>query len=395
MAKHAYLSASSSARWIACPPSALLCAGIPDKSSTYSMEGTDAHSLCQYLVLKALGRRARDPTEDLTFYNAEMQSAAEGYRDFVMEQVEEAQKLCADPFVAVEQRLDFSRWVPEGFGTGDCVIVADGLIHIIDFKYGVGVMVSAEKNTQLMCYALGAYYAYGTLYDIDAVKLSIYQPRREHVETYEMKLFDLLTWADKVLVPAAKLARVGEGKFTAGPHCQFCKVKASCRERANYNMELAKYEFDNPDLLSDEDIEEILQKVDQLVSWAGDVKDYALDQALNGKHYRGYKVVEGRSTRKYSDEHKVAAIVEAAGYDPYNQKLKGITAMTSELGRKRFNELLGSYVYKPQGKPVLVPDSDKRPEFQTGTNDFIETADGAKNAGSTTMMDKTSKETIL
>ncbi len=370
MAKHAYLSASSSARWIACTPSAQLCAMMPDESSPYAQQGTDAHSLCEHLVLKALGRKTRDPTEDLTFYDAEMQSAAEGYRDFIMEQVEEAKKLCSDPMVAVEQRLNFSRWVPEGFGTGDCVIVADGLIHICDFKYGVGVVVSAEKNPQLMCYALGAYDAFGDLYDIKTVKLSIYQPRREHVETYEMPLSDLLTWADTVLVPSAKLAYAGEGDFHAGAHCQFCKVKATCRERAAYNMELAKYEFTDPDLLSDEEIAEILTKVDTFVSWVGDVKDYALEQALAGKHYEGFKVVEGRSTRKYSDENKVAEVVEKAGFDPYEKKLKGITAMTSELGKKKFNELLGSLIYKPPGKPVLVENSDKRPEYNTAINDF-------------------------
>ena len=370
MGKHAFLSASSSARWIACTPSAKLCAGMLDEAGPYAQQGTDAHSLCEHLVLKALGRRTRDPTEDLTYYDAEMQSAAEGYRDFIMEQVEEAKKLCKDPFVAVEQRLDFSRWVPEGFGTGDCVIVADGLIHICDFKYGVGVVVSAERNTQLMCYALGAYNAFGDLYDIQTVKLSIYQPRREHVDTYEMSLSDLLTWAYTVLVPAAKLAYAGEGDFHAGAHCQFCKVKATCRERASYNMELAKYEFDDPNLLSDEEIAEILGKVDQFISWANDVKDYALEQALSGKHYDGFKVVEGRSTRKYTDETKVAEIVSSAGYDPYDKKLKGITAMTSELGRTKFNELLGDLIYKPPGKPVLVETSDKRPEMTTAIDDF-------------------------
>jgi hypothetical protein len=370
MAKHAFLSASSSARWIACTPSAQLCANMPNESSEYAQEGTDAHSLCEHLVLKALGRRTRDPTEDLTYYNVEMQSAAEGYRDFIMEQVEEAKKLSPDPMVAVEQRLDFSHWVPEGFGTGDCVIVADGLIHICDFKYGVGVVVSAEKNSQLMCYALGAYNAFGALYDTKTVKLSIYQPRREHVDTYEMSLSDLLTWADTILVPAAKLAYAGEGDFHAGPHCQFCKVKATCRERATYNMELAKYEFSDPDLLSDEEIAEILPMVDQLTSWANDVKDYALEQALAGKHYDGFKVVEGRSTRKYTDEEKVAEVVEAAGHDPYEKKLKGITAMTSELGKKKFNELLGGLIYKPPGKPVLVETSDKRPELNTAIDDF-------------------------
>lgn len=368
--KHALLSASSSARWIACPPSARLCAAVPDESSPYAQEGTDAHSLCEYLLLKALGRRAKDPTEDLTFYNQEMQSAAEGYRDFVMEQVEEARKACEDPHVGVEEHLNFCRWVPEGFGTGDCVIVADGLLHIIDFKYGVGVIVSPVMNSQLLCYALGAFDTYGDLYDIKTVKLSIYQPRRENVETYELSLEDLVAWGDAVLLPAADAAYDGTGEFHAGPHCQFCKVKATCRERAAYNMELAKFEFQMPDLLSDEEIAEILQRADQLISWAGDVKDYALEQALAGKHYSGFKVVEGRSNRKYTDEDTVAEVVEAAGYDPYDKKLKGISAMTSELGRKKFDELLGSLIYKPPGKPVLVPDSDKRPELIAAIDDF-------------------------
>lgn len=369
---HAYLSASSSSRWIACPPSAKLCASGPDETSSYAQQGTDAHSLCEYLLLKAIGRKAKDPTEDLTYYDNEMQSCAEGYRDFCLEQIEDAKKTCKDPFVSVEQRLNFSRWVPEGFGTGDCVIVADGLLHIVDFKYGLGILVSANKNSQLMCYALGAYDTFGSLYSIDRVKLSIYQPRREHVDTYEMSLEELLSWANEVLVPASKLAIEGLGDFKAGDHCQFCKVKATCRERANYNLQLAQYEFSNPDLLEDADISEILSRVDSLVSWVSDVKDYALTQALAGKHYAGFKVVEGRSTRKYSDEAKVIEVVEHAGFDPYEKKLKGITAMTSELGKKKFNELLGEYIYKPQGKPVLVGDNDKRPEFNTTVTDFID-----------------------
>lgn len=246
---HAFLSASSSGRWIACPPSARLCASKPDATSPYAQQGTDAHSLCEYLLLTALSRNAKDPTEDLAYYDEEMQSCAESYRDFCLEQIADAKKACADPFVSVEQRLNFSRWVPEGFGTGDCVIVSDGLLHIVDFKYGLGILVSAVKNTQLMCYALGAYDAFGSLYPIDRVKLSIFQPRREHFDTYEMPLSELLTWADEVLVPAARLAIEGNGDFKAGDHCQFCKVKATCRERANYNMELARYEFTNPDTL--------------------------------------------------------------------------------------------------------------------------------------------------
>ena len=309
MPKHAFLSASSSHRWLACPPSALLCAKEADQSSAYAKQGSDAHELCEYLLLKALGHDPPDPTENLDYYDAEMLSCAEGYCDFVMEQVEEARKLSADPLICVEQRLDYSRWVENGFGTGDCVIVADDLLHVIDYKYGLGVLVSASGedgtgNSQLKCYALGALDTFGDLYDIRRIKLSIYQPRRENVDTFEMKVEDLLRWADDVLSPIAKLAFTGDGEFCAGDHCVFCKVKATCRARADYNMELAKYEFEKPAMLNDEEIASILPMIDSLVSWATDIKEFALQQALSGTVYEGYKVVEGRSNRKYSDERK-------------------------------------------------------------------------------------------
>ena len=376
MAKHAVLSASSSHRWLACPPSALLCAQVPDTSSPYAAQGTDAHELCQYLLEKALGRKGlRDPTEDLSYYDAQMQTCAEGYRDFVMEQIVEIKKTCPDPLICIEQRLDYSRWVAEGFGTGDCVIVADGILHIIDFKYGLGVLVEAAGedgtgNPQLKCYALGALDTFDALYDIRRIRLSIYQPRRDHEDTYELSRDELLTWADEVLAPTAKLAAEGKGEFCAGAHCQFCKVKATCRKRAEYNLELAQYDFEVPAELDDIEISAILEKADSLIAWAGDVKEYALQQALSGTHYPGFKVVEGRSNRKYSDENAVADIVTKAGFDPYERKLLGITAMTQALGKKRFTELLGGLIIKPQGKPVLVPASDKRPEFNTASTDF-------------------------
>lgn len=372
MAKHAYLSASASGRWLKCPPSAKLCAKEEDRGSPYAQQGTDAHELCQFLVEQALGRPARAPTEGLTWYDAEMREAAEGYRDFVMEQVEEAKKLCKDPLVCVEQTLDFSKWVEHGFGTGDCVIIADGLLHIIDFKYGLGVLVEATDNSQLKCYALGALDTFGDLYDISRVRLSIFQPRRENVDTFDLTKEDLLEWADGVLAPTAKLAYEGKGEFAAGAHCQFCKVKATCRKRAEYSMELAKYEFAEAPTLDEEEIAEILPQIDSLVSWAEDVKAYALQQALKGTRYPGWKLVEGRSNRKYTDEAGVAKAVSDAGYEPYEKKLLGITAMQRQLGKKKFEELLGGLVIKPQGKPVLAPQDDKRPEFNTAQNDFME-----------------------
>lgn len=238
-------------------------------------------------------------------------------------------------------------------------------------------MVSASGedgtgNSQLKCYALGALDTFGDLYDIRRIKLSIFQPRRENIDTFEMTKDDLLKWADEVLAPIAKLAYEGAGDFRAGDHCQFCKVKATCRKRTEYAMELAKYEFSEPPTLGDEEIAAILPQIDNLVSWAEDVKSYALQQALSGVQYPGWKLVEGRSNRRYTDEAIVARVVSDAGYDPYEQKLLGITAMQKQLGKKKFNELLSGLVIKPQGKPVLAPDTDKRPEFNTAQSDFME-----------------------
>lgn len=372
MPKHALLSASASKQWLNCPPSAKLCAEQEDRASPYAQQGTDAHELCEYKVLSALGKSGRDPTENLEFYDAEMENCTEEYRNYVMEQLEEAKKLCKDPIVLVEQRLDFSKWVPEGFGTGDCLIVADDVLHIIDFKYGLGVLVEAEHNPQMMCYALGALDIYDGIYDIKTVKMTIFQPRRDNVSTCTMAKDELLTWADTVLAPTAKLAFAGEGEFKAGDHCTFCKVKATCRKRAEYNLELAKYDFEMPANLEDTEIAAILPRVDDLVSWVNDIKEYALQQALSGTKYDGYKVVEGKSNRRYTDEAAVAFAVKDAGFDPYEKKLLGITSMTSLLGKKKFNELLGGLIEKPQGKPTLVPETDKRPALNTAKDDFKE-----------------------
>lgn len=373
MPKHALLSASASKQWLNCPPSAKLCANVEDRASPYAQQGTDAHELCEYKVLlKTSGKAQWDPTENLEYYDAEMENCAEEYSSFVLEQFLDAKEHCSDPIVLVEQRLDFSKWVPEGFGTGDCIIVADDVLHIIDFKYGLGVLVEAEGNPQMMCYALGALDIYDGIYDIKTVKMTIFQPRRDNISTFEMNKTDLLNWADTVLAPTAKLAYEGKGEFKAGDHCQFCKVKATCRKRAEYNLELAKYDFEMPANLEDSEIAAILPKVDELVSWVNDIKEYALQQALSGTVYDGYKVVEGRANRKYTDEDAVAFAVKDAGYDPYEKKLLGITAMTSLLGKTKFNELLGDLIEKPQGKPTLVPETDKRPALNTAKDDFKE-----------------------
>ena len=372
MINHSLLSASSSHRWLHCPPSARLCEGYDDKGSNFAAEGTDAHALCEYKLRAALGMEAKDPTEDLSWYDAEMEESANGYAAFVMELVEEAKKNCSDLVVLIEQRLDYSRYVAEGFGTGDCVIIADGTLHIVDFKYGRGILVEAEDNPQMMLYALGALELFDCLYDIDTVSMTIFQPRRGNVSTYTLPKADLYEWADTVLAPAAELAWSGEGEYHCGEWCQFCKAKADCRKRANANMELAKYEFKQPPLLTDEEVEEILDRIDELIAWASDIRDYALQAAIGGKHWTGYKLVEGRSNRKYTDERAVVAAVRAAGYDPYEHKVLGVTAMTTMLGKKQFNDILGGLVTKPQGKPTLVPDSDKRPAMTNIINEFME-----------------------
>ena len=368
--KHALLSASSSDRWIHCPPSARLSETYEDKGSDYAAEGTDAHSLCEYKLKTALGMEADDPTENLSWFNQEMDDCASGYAAYVLEQVEAAKETCSDPVVLIEQRVDFSRWVEEGFGTADCIIIADGTLQVIDFKYGLGVLVSATENPQMMCYALGALELFDGIYDIDTVRMTIYQPRRNNLSTYELSKDDLHTWADDVLKPAAELAFAGDGNFLCGEWCGFCKAKNACRARADANLELAKYDFKLPPLLTDEDVEDILGKIDDLVSWASDIKEYALAQAISGKQWSGFKLVEGRSNRRYVNDAVVAAAVTEAGFDPYEQKLLGITAMQKMLGKARFDEVLSGLIEKPQGKPTLVPESDKRPAMNTAITDF-------------------------
>ena len=377
MGKHAFLSASSSDRWIRCPPSAMLCAGMPDQENDYTRQGSDAHALCEYLLLKALGRPARDPTEDLTWYNAEMREAAEAYVAFVMSQLAEAEKHCPRPVVLVEQKVAFPSWVPGGFGTADVLILTDETLYVTDFKYGIGCLVTANGedgtgNTQLKCYALGAMETFGDTRDFRRIRLTVFQPRRENIDTFELSKEDLLDWAEKVLAPAAMLAWEGLGEFSAGSHCRFCKVKSTCRKRAEYAMELAKYDFAEAPTLDEQEIAEILPRVDLLVRWAEDLRAYALTRALDGVTFPGYKLVEGRGNRKYADEAAVAKVVSDAGFDPYEKRLAGITEMTRRLGKKRFEELLKDLLIRPEGKPVLVSKDDDRLELNTAQNDFME-----------------------
>ena len=370
--KHAVLAASSSHRWLNCSPSARLEQEFEDRETEAAAEGTAAHALCEHKLRRALKRQSRKP---ISKYDCEeMDTHTDNYVQFVLETIAQAKEHCADPIINIEQRLDFSCYVPHGFGTGDCIIIADKTLHIIDFKYGQGVLVEAEQNPQMMLYALGALRIYDTLYDIEDVAMTIYQPRRENISTWTISVADLKTWAEEVLIPKAKLAFEGQGDYMPGPWCTFCKAAVKCRARAEEKLALARYEFAQPPLLTDAEIEEILGKLDDLTRWAEEIKAYAQDAALNhGKQWHGYKVVEGRSVRKYSDENAVIEAANAAGYhDIFRKSLLPITEMEKLMGKQEFSEVLSGLIIKPAGKPTLVPITDKRPAMTNVNIDFNE-----------------------
>lgn len=367
MGQHAILSASASKRWMNCTPSALLEKQFADEESIYAAEGTAAHALAEHKLKRFLKKRSKRPVSD---YDCdEMEECTDDYVSFAMEQIEKAKRSCSDPVVMIEQRLDFSRWVPEGFGTGDLVIVADDTLYIVDLKYGKGIAVSAEWNPQMLLYSLGALELFGSLYDIEKVNMTIHQPRLENVSTFEITVHDLMEWAEQELMPKAEMAAKGEGEFAVGDWCRFCKAKNTCRARAEEYLRLAQMEFKPPELLSEEEIAEVLKVADELAKWSADVYAYAQDEAItHGRVWNGFKLVEGRSNRKYVNEEEVADAAKAAGYeDIYKKSLIGITEMEKLMGKKDFQKILGSLVYKPQGKITLVPESDKRPPIQTET----------------------------
>lgn len=380
MAKHAILSASGASRWLACPPSARLEENYPNKSSEFAKEGTLAHELGELGLQKNLGlittRKYNSEVKKILaneLYTADMPDYVEIYLDTCMEKVAEAKAKTPDALFKIEQKLNFSEWVPEGFGTGDFVIIADGTMEICDLKYGKGVPVSAIGNEQMRLYALGAITEFSFLYDIEKVKMTIIQPRLDSISTDEITTEKLLEWAEEYVKPTAQLAYEGEGEFCSGDHCKFCRAKAVCKARADKNMELAKYDFQEPNALDYEDIAFILGRADELVKWATDVKDYALEKALEGEEFPGWKVVEGRSNRKWKDEDKVGEVLLGQGFLEniiYTKKLTGITNMEKSIGKKEVNRLLGDYIIKPQGKPTLAPEGDKRPVYNSAEADF-------------------------
>lgn len=376
MTAHAYLSASGAYRWLICTPSAKLGAQFDDVPSAYAAEGSFAHAVAELRLKKYLGliktkafNAQRKLQEGSQYYSAEMADYIEGYVAVVAERISQAQTRSSDAIILLEQRLDFSEWVPQGFGTGDVVIIADGILDVIDLKYGKGVPVSAVDNPQMRLYGLGALSQFEMLYDIQAVRMTIIQPRLDSISEEDMPVDELVKWAEDYLKPRAEMAIKGEGDFCAGEHCKFCKARFVCKARADYNMELAKHDFCDSFLLTHDDIADVLARADNLAAWVSDIKEYALQQALDGVKFPGWKLVSGRSNRKYSDDCEVAEILVKADYPEEKiykpSELLGITAMEKELGKKRFNELLAGLLVKPPGKPTLVPESDKRPEISS------------------------------
>ena len=374
MGNHAILSASSSHRWLHCLPSARLELEFENTSGKAADEGSAAHALSEHKLKKALHIRSKRPISDYT--TDEMEECTDAYVDFVMEQVELARHICNDPIVLIEQRLDFSCYVPDGFGTGDCVIISDDRLHIVDFKYGMGVLVDAVDNPQMKLYALGALAIYDSLYDINEVSMTIFQPRRENVSTWTVPVEELKSWAEEELKPKAVKAYNGEGEYMPGEWCTFCKAAVRCRARAEEKLKLAQTEFKMPPLLTDNEIEEILFILPDLTKWANEITAYATDAAVNhGKEWNGFKVVEGRSVRKYKDEDAIADKAEASGYkDIYRKSLIPMTEMQKLMGKTKFEEILGDLIFKPPGKPTLVPNSDKRPAMNVADakNEFNE-----------------------
>lgn len=375
MAKHALLSASGAHRWLECTPSAQLELQFPQSTSEYAEEGTAAHALCELTARYWLGEiseaeyeNQRDELAKGKYYNAEMQECANDYAKFVAEKTAAARETCEDAFTALEVRVDFSKYVKDGFGTGDCIIVSDNVLEIIDFKYGKGVRVEAAGNPQMKLYALGAYLEYNTLFDIDSVRMTIFQPRLSGVQSSdEITVKELLEWAEKYVKPRAKLAYKGEGEFAPSEEvCKFCRAKAQCKARADKNLKL----FDEaPDvlLLTPEDAGKILEQAGDIQSWLADLESLVSSTLLAGQPVEGWKMVEGRSNRRFTDELKVVDAMKAAGYDEsllYERKLITLTQMEKDFGKKAVAETLGELIVKPQGKPTLAPAKDKRPEFR-------------------------------
>ncbi|WP_352420764.1 DUF2800 domain-containing protein [Proteiniborus sp.] len=382
MAKHALLSASSAERWLNCTPSARLTEKIPDTSSPYAAEGTLAHSIGELqlqLALKKITKRQFNSElkkiKENDMYYEGMLDEVEDYTNYVLEQYNEAVSKSKDAVIFLEEKLDYSTYVPEGFGTGDCIIIAAEELEIIDLKFGKGVEVSPINNSQLKMYALGAYDKYGFIYGIERIKITIAQVRLNNISSWAISADELLEWAENELKGKAQLAFKGGGDMVPGPWCAFCRVRQTCRARAEMNIETYENYNQDPRLLSIEEISEILGQADDIAKWAKELKDYALDEALKGTKYPGWKLVEGRSNRVIDDPDALVVVLTKEGYEEeklYKPKaLEGITNLEKLVGKKKFNELAAGLISKPPGKPTLVTLDDKRPELDSAEEDFF------------------------
>ena len=370
---HAILSASASSRWLHCTPSARLERKFPDASSPYALEGSRAHERAEYFLNRFL---KTGDSNVLIREDVEMNDAVQAYVNICVEKINEARTASPDAQIKVEQRLDFSRWVPEGFGTGDTVMVSDKYFEIVDLKYGKGVPVSAINNSQMRLYALGMYEAFGYLYGADEVRMTIVQPRLDSVSTETISVDDLLTWCEEVK-KKAKIAFAGKGDFCAGNHCRFCKARNTCRAHAEYELKNVKEDLQTAEL-EDFEISDILLRAKGIKTWLDGLESYALGKALDGYDWPGMKLVEGRSNRKITDDVIAANNLMNAGFGAEEiykpQALRSITDLEKLCGKKMFSELMSGVIEKPPGKPTLVSADDKRQaiELQNVKNDFDE-----------------------
>ncbi len=370
MSEHALLSASSSKKWINCPPSARLEEQFPDTATVYAREGTLAHHIAELKVRKYFiepmtqrtfnSRLKKLQKEEL--YKPEMLEHTDVYLEYIKGAALECK---SKPFVAVEKRLDYSEVAPGGFGTGDCILISGDTLHIIDFKYGSGVAVYAENNTQMMLYAMGAIKAYSMLYTINNIEMTIVQPRLNNISEYSISAVELNEWA-KSIKPIAELAYKGEGEFKDGDWCRFCRANAVCRKQSENITALEAFGDKLPPLLSDNEVGGLLEKVIKLEKWAKNIKEYALNAILDGKEIPGWKAVISRKCRAFTDTEKAFKAITEKGYDEsllYERKPLSLTNIEKLMGKKEFNDVLSEYITMSQGQPTLAPLSDKRESY--------------------------------
>lgn len=379
MGAHALLSPSSASRWLNCTAAPHLEADMPDVSSGFAVEGTLAHAYCAKKLKTFFGLPTEHEDKEIAeladYHTGEMDEYTDAYATIVIEKYNAARAITPDAQLLVETRLDFSEHIPDSFGTADAIIIADGTMDVIDFKYGKGVSVSAFKNPQMQIYALGAYDKFSFEYRIDRVRMTIIQPRIDNLSDYELSVSDLMAWTDEVLTPRAQEAFSGKGTQTPGEWCRFCKVKSRCRALANQSLKTA-LEKPDPQLLNPQELADVLPKLETIKIWLTGIEEYALHTALSGTTVPGWKVVEGRSTRKITNPTAVSDALSGAGigheliYKP--QELLPITELEKLVGKKQFAALCAQWISKPQGKPTLVPESDKRQAINTVEDDFAD-----------------------